>query len=101
MGASRLCLSPTGGHRAAASGRYSPGTMHFEVHRYILIKKREIRKLRQKTKHPLYKKQLNFLSKSLKDILFKERNEGIQEYLRNLDASAVSDYSLWKATKKN
>lgn len=66
----------------------------------IMAKKRTIHKLWQQTRHPMHKKWLNFITKRLKNTLDGERNEAIQEYLRNLDASDATDYSLWKATKK-
>lgn len=66
----------------------------------LLANERKLHKIWQQTRHPMHKKWLNFLTKKLKNILDRERNEVIQEYLRNLDVTAASDYSLWKATKK-
>ena len=40
------------------------------------------------------------MTKELKKLLDFERNQGIQNYLRSLNMSATSNYSLWKATKK-
>jgi hypothetical protein len=47
-----------------------------------------------------YKKWLNFLTKKLKNTFHKERSNVIQEYLKNLNCTIATDYSLWKATKK-
>lgn len=60
---------------------------------------RNLRRLWQQTGCPRTKTILNYTIKELKKLLHDERNKGIQTFLQQLDTSAASDYSLWKATK--
>lgn len=79
------------------------GSKDIYVQKHILDKvtqKRKIRKHWQETRDPIAKKQLNHVSRQLKHILDKDRNDGFHNYLTGLDATASSDYSLWKATRK-
>lgn len=62
--------------------------------------KRRIRKIWQNNRSPELKRKLNKATKELKNMILTEKNRGFQEYLKNLDATETSDYSLWKATKK-
>lgn len=80
-----------------------PRNTDIYVAKHILDKvtqKRRIRKRWQQTRDPVAKKQLNHVSRQLKHILDKDRNDGFHNYLTGLDATASSDYSLWKATRK-
>lgn len=63
-----------------------------------LAGKRKLRKQWQKYKHLDLKTKLNHAIKEIKSLLLEEKNFGIQNYLKNL--SAITDYSLWRATKK-
>lgn len=65
-----------------------------------VILKRSIRKEWQQTRSPTIKKRLNHTIRQLKHALEQDRNEGFCKYLTHLDATAISDYSLWKATRK-
>lgn len=68
--------------------------------RELIKKKRDLRRRWQQTRFPGDKTALNNAAKMLKQKLLEEKNESIQKYLRELDPSEASDYSLWKATKK-
>ncbi|KAF9812277.1 hypothetical protein SFRURICE_012829, partial [Spodoptera frugiperda] len=65
-----------------------------------IITKRRIRKRWQTTRDPIAKKQLNHANRQLKRTLEKDRNDSFHNYLTSLDATASSDYSLWKATRR-
>lgn len=65
-----------------------------------ISEKRALRKQWQKNRCPDTKKLLNFKIVELKRILEQDRNAEFQVYLESLDATAATDYSLWKATKK-
>ena len=54
----------------------------------------------QKYRSPELKTHLNKLTKDLKQLLYEQRNQGVQQYLKNLCPSKVNDYTLWKATRK-
>lgn len=43
---------------------------------------------------------MNKITAKLKSLLSIDRNDGAQTYLKNLDTTADTDYSLWKITKK-
>lgn len=62
--------------------------------------KKDARKLWQTTRFPRDKTQLNRLTAKLKEHIQTEKNESLQSQLRDLDAKATSNYSLWKTTKK-
>ena len=64
-----------------------------------LAEKRRSRKRWQQTRHPMDKSILNKKSKELKDLVEQSQNKIFENSLRNLDSTASSDYSLWKATK--
>lgn len=60
----------------------------------MLAKKRSLRKQLQKIRYPPLKTKLNKVTKDLKNLLDKERNLGIQDYLLNLEASRDGLFSL-------
>ena len=64
-----------------------------------LAEKRRARKTWQQTRHPSDKTTLNQLSKELKKMVEQNQNIIFESKLRNLDSTASTDYSLWKATK--
>lgn len=51
-------------------------------------------------KRPEDKTKLNKITKELKKLLYRIKNQNIQDYIRNLSAYVIDDYSLWKVTKK-
>lgn len=61
--------------------------------------KRQLRKQWQVSRSPRLKTKLNKATKDLKKMLEEERNLRVEEYLLNLNPTAASDYSLWKATR--
>jgi len=65
-----------------------------------VIEKRKLCKQWQLTRCPKLKTKLNYTIKQLKLLLDEERNSCIRNYLQNLDTTASSEYSLWKATRK-
>jgi len=46
------------------------------------------------------RQRYNKLAKELKNLLHNLKNKGIQDYLKGLTPIEVTDYSLWKATRK-
>lgn len=62
--------------------------------------RRKLRKRWQITRSETDRKNFNNAAKDLKQLLKQIKNNDIQEYLSNLTASAATDYSLWKTTKK-
>ncbi|CAH2106803.1 unnamed protein product [Euphydryas editha] len=68
--------------------------------RELVAEKRQARKLWQITRYKKDKTRLNYLTAKLKKLIQTERNENVQNHLRNLDVTAASDYSLWKATQR-
>lgn len=66
----------------------------------LLQNKRRLRREWQQYRSPSLKKKLNRAIKILKEALLQEREGNVQYFLENLTASASSDYSLWKATRK-
>lgn len=62
--------------------------------------KRKLRKKWQTNRSPQDKTLLNKLTKELKDLLKKDKEDKLERYLKNLDSSPTSNYSLFKATKK-
>ena len=46
------------------------------------------------------RQRYNKLAKQLKNLLHNLKNEGIQDYLKGLTPTEVTEYSLWKATRK-
>lgn len=65
-----------------------------------IAEKRKLRKQWQHTRSPHDKAKLNKAIKELKKLLEEEKNEAIQAYLQGLTPTEVTDYSLWKATRK-
>lgn len=61
--------------------------------------KRRLRKTWQRTRAPSDKTRLNQATRELKILLNNDKNNRIQNYLKELSASAATEYSLWKATK--
>ena len=66
----------------------------------LIKEKPKVRKSWQNTRDPNVKRKLNRLSKDLKSALCQIENVEMTDYLRGLTATEVTDYSLWKATKK-
>ncbi|CAH2083987.1 unnamed protein product [Euphydryas editha] len=66
----------------------------------LIKEKRKTRKLWQQNRCPDTKKIFNHKVRELKQLLERDRNASFQAYLEGLDATAATDYSLWKATKK-
>lgn len=62
--------------------------------------KRKLRKQWQQNRCPVTKRRFNHATREFKILLQNARNYGLQTYLTNLNASAETNYSLWKATKK-
>lgn len=65
-----------------------------------IIQKRKLRKQWQASRSPQIKTQLNNAVKELKKLIAAEKNRSFSEYLNQLDATEVTNYSLWKATRK-
>lgn len=67
--------------------------------RSAVTEKRNLRKEWQRTRNPSDKTLLNRAIKQLKEMLQKQRNEELYNYLSSLSPSAASNHSLWRATK--
>ncbi|KAL7291223.1 hypothetical protein TKK_0014836 [Trichogramma kaykai] len=61
--------------------------------------KRKLKKIWQNTRNSQIKTRLNKAIKELKTLLRDDKNEKVNNYLKNLAPTALTDYSLWKATK--
>ncbi|CAG4981213.1 unnamed protein product [Colias eurytheme] len=68
--------------------------------RELLAEKRKARKRWQSTGFPVDKKHLNYLQMKLKTLLHNIDNQNIQTSLERMDATAETNFSLWKASKK-
>ena len=62
--------------------------------------KRKLRKQWQSTRSPQDKTVLNKITKEVKELLKKDREDKLERYLKNLDSTHTSNYSLYKATKR-
>lgn len=70
-------------------------TLDYPVHIKEKVKeKRDLRKIWQTTRCPKIKKRLNYAIKELKIIINNETNERVQNYLKNLDATKSTEFSL-------
>lgn len=95
------CIQKSAWHATPESSKTIPKSHSYPTNiRELVAKKRKARKLWQKTRHPTDKTALNSLTSQLRQLLSENRNQNVQAYLRDLDASAATDYSLWKATSK-
>lgn len=65
-----------------------------------IAEKRQLRKQWQQARTRKNKYKLNKATKELKDLIQREQNEGIQEYLESLTPTEATEYSLWKATRR-
>ncbi|KAL7304633.1 hypothetical protein TKK_0002880 [Trichogramma kaykai] len=61
--------------------------------------KRKLKKIWQNTRNSQIKTRLNKAIKELKTLLHDDKNEKVNNYLKNLAPTALTDYSVWKATK--
>jgi len=62
--------------------------------------KRKLRKQWQTTRSPEMKTKLNKAIKEIQTMLKDEKEQVIEHYLKGLSATEITDYSLWKATKR-
>lgn len=65
-----------------------------------IAQKRKLRKQWQITRSPVFKTKLNKAVKEIREMISKEKEQAIENYLKNLGSTEATDYSLWKATKK-
>lgn len=84
---------------SGTSASSDPISMYPHVISDIVQEKRQARKRWQETKHPNHKTIFNKLTKKLKNILSKIKNQNMEKNLMSLDATPATDYSLWKTTK--
>lgn len=91
----------------SAAWNSTPLIQHKPADQYIspnilekIREKRALRKLWQQNRCPNTKRHLNHKIRELRSILDQDRNAGFKAYLEGLDATAATDYSLWKATRK-
>ena len=62
--------------------------------------KENMRKRSPNTRSPQDKAKLNKTVKEMKQFLHDEKQKTIQTHLESLTATEVTEYSLWKATKR-
>lgn len=65
-----------------------------------VAQKRKLRRIWQNQRTPFNKAKLNQATNRLKNMLKEIKNLALQNYLENLTATEVTDYSLWRATRK-
>lgn len=68
--------------------------------RLAIIEKRRLRRIWQHSRHPDDKRNLNNAAQNLKRILYRLKNDALNDYLENLSPSGTAEYSLWKATSR-
>lgn len=66
----------------------------------LLATKRRLRRVWQLSRHPDDKTAFNRVARQLKQHLKTFKTDTMADFLVNLSATADSDYSLWKATKR-
>ncbi|PNF20480.1 RNA-directed DNA polymerase from mobile element jockey [Cryptotermes secundus] len=66
-----------------------------------ILHKRSLRRIWHATHSRTVKRQLNKATYELKQLLSNNFNESFQHYIQNLSPTASSNYSIWKAVKKN
>ena len=64
-----------------------------------LKEKRRLRKIWQRTHYITDKLEYNRAAKMLKNLIWKNKNDTLQDYLSKLSPQGTNEYSLWKATK--
>lgn len=69
-----------------------------EVER-LVSEKRRARREWQQHRSPQSKTKLKDCTKRLRELLQKKKTENLENYLKHLDATPQSDYSLWRATR--
>lgn len=94
------CIQQAAWESTPFTGMRDPMLNYSQKIRDKVIEKRKLRKQWQLTRCPKLKTKLNYTIKQLKLLLDEERNSCIGNYLQNLDTTASSEYSLWKATRK-
>ena len=72
---------------------------NFEVIQKIQ-EKRNARKLWQRTRFPEHKRQYNKIAKDLKIMLKWENEKEMNKFLRSLEPTLLTNYSLWKINRK-
>jgi hypothetical protein len=65
-----------------------------------ILEKLQLRKRWQQSRSPQQKAKLNQTVQELKQLLNDQKQKAIQTYLKSLSATEVTDYSIWKASKK-
>lgn len=71
-----------------------------EVVKEAVSEKRRLRRTWMITRAPQDKSRLNQATRNLKNLLQREKNQNIQEFLQDLTPTEATQYSLWKATRK-
>ena len=64
-----------------------------------LKEKRKLRKIWQTTHYPPDKSNFNKASKELKNLIIKNKNDTLQDFLSKLSPQGNNEHSVWKATK--
>lgn len=65
----------------------------------LIKNKRKLRKTWQRTRYPLLKTHLNYMSKLINQKIKEIKNVSFNKHLQNLTPDKNSDYSLWKSYK--
>lgn len=62
-------------------------------------RRRELRRMWQSTRYPEYKRQLNKITREIKELAINLKQNDLEDWLKSLTATKDSEYSLWKAAK--
>lgn len=65
-----------------------------------IAEKRRLRRVWQNSRNYMDKANFNRAAQNLKRSLYNLKNQWFKDYTESLSASAATDYSLWKATKR-
>ena len=61
--------------------------------------KQRLRRIWLRSRDPEDKKEFNKMTHLMNNEMWKVKNERLEKYIKTLDATPASEYSLWKATK--
>lgn len=76
------------------------GTQYMSVNvQFLVNEKRKLRRQWQECRSPALKSRLNRCQRNLQAALKRNEQNSLDNYLRNLDPSKETNYSLWKAVK--
>lgn len=75
-------------------------TINTRICKKTIDEKRSSRKHWQITGYPEDKRKLNRATKELKSLLENKKQNQVQDHLTKVSTNKITDYSLWRTTKK-